>query len=340
MDRKLLESKKIQIFRALAIIAVISIHTAPMGVKQVIIRPFINYAVAMFLFLSGYLTQIDIKENYISIKKNRIWRVLIPYIIWSIIYTIYQYMESGYLVRNSNEVKIFVITLLTNMITTKSNGYFYYIFVYIQMVLLTPILFKLLKSKYWWMGFLVSPIASIVYMYSAFWGLKHNMYLSLIWDVSCFAWIIYYYLGLFLTNFEIKIQKKIKINHLTIMLMICIILQMVEGYIWLKYVQVNYGSQLKLTTYMCNIIFLIICYRILRDNNILIKNKYLIEIGNCSFGIYLIHGLLISVGNKSLICMSMPFIIKDLLILGISYLIVYSGRKIFSVKICKIIGFI
>ena len=49
----------IQIFRALSIIAVVSIHLTPFGEWTVLCRPFINFAVATFLFLSGYLTKIE-----------------------------------------------------------------------------------------------------------------------------------------------------------------------------------------------------------------------------------------------------------------------------------------
>ena len=58
-------NKKIQIMRGLSIIAVIVIHTYNTntymcgGGYGVIIRPFVNFAVGMFIFLSGYLT----KEN-------------------------------------------------------------------------------------------------------------------------------------------------------------------------------------------------------------------------------------------------------------------------------------
>lgn len=49
-------SARIQILRGIAIICVIMIHTAPPGMAQVFIRPFINMCVETFLFLSGYLT--------------------------------------------------------------------------------------------------------------------------------------------------------------------------------------------------------------------------------------------------------------------------------------------
>ena len=77
----------IQLFRALAIMAVVLIHTCPSGEWQVICRPFINFSVATFLFLSGYLTNTD-NDNWEKFFKKRIVRVIIPYIIWTILYSV------------------------------------------------------------------------------------------------------------------------------------------------------------------------------------------------------------------------------------------------------------
>ena len=77
---------KVQYLRAIAIMAVVLIHTCPSGSLQVICRPFINFAVATFLFLSGYLTKSEI-ENRQTFFKKRIVRVIIPYAIWTLLYT-------------------------------------------------------------------------------------------------------------------------------------------------------------------------------------------------------------------------------------------------------------
>ena len=50
------ESYKIQMLRGLAIIAVVFIHNTPDGLGQVLCRPFINFSVGLFLFLSGLLS--------------------------------------------------------------------------------------------------------------------------------------------------------------------------------------------------------------------------------------------------------------------------------------------
>ena len=53
------KSYKIQILSGVAIIAVVFIHNTPSGIIQVWIRPFLNFSVACFLFLSGVLSKAD-----------------------------------------------------------------------------------------------------------------------------------------------------------------------------------------------------------------------------------------------------------------------------------------
>ena len=137
------KNTKIQILRAIAIIAVVMIHTCPDGIMQVYASPFINFSVATFLFLSGYLTSID-NSDWKSFYKKRIFRVIIPYIIWTLLYT------TASFIGDSINFKKYII----NLFSTKAAPTLYYIFVYIQFVLLTPILGKLAKSKYNWIGWL------------------------------------------------------------------------------------------------------------------------------------------------------------------------------------------
>ena len=146
---KATKSNMVQVFRALAIFAVVMIHTSPSGIGQVYSRPFINFAVATFLFLSGYLTKIE-NDNWGSFFKKRIIRVLIPYVIWSVIYTVYS--------RHLDKLPY-------NLLTAQATVPFYFIFVYIQFVLLTPLLGKLAKSRFQFLGWFVSPIAVIVFKY-------------------------------------------------------------------------------------------------------------------------------------------------------------------------------
>lgn len=143
-------SNKIQICRAIAIIAVVIIHNCPQEYEGIVIRCFVNFAVALFIFLSGYLTKLvnnDIKMFY----KKRLLRVIIPYCIWSMLYTIF-----------SNKWDSFIF----NFITGQCCSIYYFIIVYIQLTILTPWVSRLIQSKYWKLGLLITPISiAIEYIY-------------------------------------------------------------------------------------------------------------------------------------------------------------------------------
>lgn len=96
-------NKRIQIVRAFSIIAVVMIHTNATGIVGVLSRPILNFCVAMFVFVSGYLTKLDIPD-VLTFYKKRIKKVLVPYFLWSMIYVV----ASG----NINKI-------LTNLLTIR-----------------------------------------------------------------------------------------------------------------------------------------------------------------------------------------------------------------------------
>lgn len=81
------QSQRIQLLRALAIAAVVAIHCCPPGFPQVFVRPLVNFCVALFLFLSGCLTRTSYPDVG-AFWHRRLERVLSPYAVWTVIYTI------------------------------------------------------------------------------------------------------------------------------------------------------------------------------------------------------------------------------------------------------------
>ena len=77
------KSYMIQMLRGLAIIAVVFIHNTPGGLPQVFCRPFLNFSVGLFLFLSGMLSCADKWK-----PRKRIMKIVIPYVIWTLLYVI------------------------------------------------------------------------------------------------------------------------------------------------------------------------------------------------------------------------------------------------------------
>lgn len=316
-----IKDSKIQSLRAVSIIAVVLIHTCPDGMWQVFARPFVNFAVAVFLFLSGYLTKLPITDCK-AFAKKRILKVLIPYVIWTVIYSI------AY--RNPDRI-------LFNLLTTRAAGPFYYIFVYIQFVLLTPLLEKMAASKWQWIGWLVMPVSTVVFTYlPMLMGYQNHGYVTLLWDVSCLCWFSYYYLGLLLKNQMIKVE--IKTPTVVWLYVLSLVLQMAEGLWWNHMGSTNAGSQTKLTVFVSATLFILLIYRYLTDAGRGGKSKLLCLLGDCSFGIYLSHMLIIGVLGKLPFYDQIPFGINTALVIAVCCGCIWISRRICGRKLSGWLG--
>lgn len=321
MNIKHTKIANIQHLRGLAIIAVIIIHSNMLDLLRVTIRPFVNYAVALFLFLSGYLTKLNI-DNTREFFSRRIKKVVIPYIIWSVIFYVTDSRES---------IADFVIKLLTG----QCCGIYYYIFVYIQFVLLTPIISKLIKSKHLWIGWWITPITTFIARYIAF--LLGVTTISSNFKYTFFAWFIYYYLGMALGNGII--QPKENLRKYTLFYIASIVLSLIEGYAWYEIGSLDMATtQLRLTSILTSVSFLLCCYwYIINYKKSNIFTDILNIIGNCSFGIYLSHVLVQSFFENN-IPQYMFFPLNFLLVLIFTTMLVSIGNSILK-KYSWILGF-
>lgn len=319
-------NKKIQILRSIAVFAVVIIHTCPQGILSVPVRPFLNFSVGLFLFLSGYLTKLNI-DNPITFCKKRISRVLFPYIIWTLVYTVIL-------------GDITVSNLIYNIFTTNACYTLYYIAVYIQLVLITPVLVKTIHSKCHYIYLAIQPLFIILLSYIPNFINKPLPYPfnTLFFGV----WFLSYYLGLLLGNKIITIKlsntKLIGIYIFSILLQIC------EGFSWYKLDNISMATtQLKFTAIFSTIYFCIIAYKYIENNKSNIKpNKLynlLISIGDYSFGIFLLHPLLIAIADKISLWKYVFFPINSVIIYILSFICVMLGSKILGKKLGKFIGF-
>lgn len=318
----------VQIFRALSIIAVVMAHTTPSGECQVFCRPFINFPVATFLFLSGYLTKTE-NDNWYAFYKKRILRVIIPYIIWTIIYTLPPVISgaSG------------ISSIPRALVLANSAATMYYIAVYVQFVLLTPLLARLAKSRYRHLGWLVAPVSSLIFLYyRSITGVGvDNQYISWFWSKACLGWFTYYYLGLLLGNRIISPRCQLK--TLIWLYLGSILLQMAEGYVWLVMIGEPFsGSQMKLTAYLSCVIFLLIVYTVLNKPEIDIKNRFLRSLGDYSFGIYLCHIMVLGLMYRVPFYAEIPYPLTSATILIVSWGCCYTADKIFGEKLSRWLG--
>lgn len=307
------QSKHIQILRGLAILAVVLIHNTPAGISQVIIRPFLNFCVGLFLFLSGLLSD---RKSWNP--KKRIIKVLVPYIIWTFIYVC-----SG----NLNSLSQIPIEYLKSLLAGNAAAIMYYIFVYCQLTLLIPFIDKLANSKYKYLGFLISPLEILVMRtLPIILGYQINKYLQIIIGLSCLGWFTYFYLGYLIAN------KKISVNihnrSLVILLIVSILVQMLESYWYYSLGNTNCGTQLKITTLVSGVIFALIAYKFINAPKPY-HSKLLTVLGNYSFGIYFSHpAILIVLRAIPLYTKYVLYPLNAVVTILLSFAICYIGKKI------------
>lgn len=315
------KNESAQVLRAVAIFGVILIHTCPPGITQVYVRPFVNHSVPLFLFLSGFLTSWE-QPDFFGFIKRRLKRVLIPYLFWTVVYTLATQQPER---------------LLQNAFTSRAAYHLYYIPVYLQFVVLIPLMKVIAKSKYRWVGWVITPVSILCFEYSTvFLGEQLGDHLSAFWYLSCLGWFSFYYFGLILGNNHLRITNKAQSASM-IVLPFLLIVQIAEGYLWFKNGAPDPGTPFKLSSLFTTICIIIAIIPILCGK--LQWPRWLILIGDCSFGMYLSHVLLIWIFSKITILGTLPFPINAILVLLSSLAFVISFRLILGERLGRWIGF-
>lgn len=307
------QSCRIQVLRGLAIVAVVIIHNTPSGFCQIWCRPFINFPVGTFLFLSGMLSGAGRWNPF-----KRIVKVAIPYIIWTFLYVLLRDIKSPGSIPFS-----FVKCLMAG----NSAAVMYYVFVYVQLTLLIPLIDKLSKSHYKWLGLLVSPLEIACFRtLPLVTGVELGGLFTTVRQLSCLGWFVYFYLGYLLGNGILTMGVSTK--RLILIGGGSIALQILEGY-WLFTVgESNCGTQLKLTAMMTTIVFALLAYRYIFANNVPAP-KLLHLLGDCSFGIYFSHlAVMHALGFVPLYAERVVYPINAMVVVLLSLAFVLAGRKV------------
>lgn len=234
---------------------------------------------------------------------------------------------------HSNSIE--VAKLLAKFIVGKAAVPFYYIVVLLQLTIITPWLVRTIKaksvlSKLLWLG---TP-CYIIYLY--IWNFVVGMP-PMLYETLFPAWFVFYYLGLY-----VRLGMKYKANIPVIVTML--ILSCAEAF-WLKNSGLNmsfYTSQITIGSFLYTIA--IIGFLINKSSERYFNKNLLINIGNCSYGIFYIHILILMCVSKVIhfdgwiAYWSSKFMLTSLL----SFSIVYLGQMLLEKRkyVLKLIGFI
>ena len=325
-----------QMLRGIAIIAVIMIHcTNPLlkdnsnYILQIVYRQFINFAVAMFVFLSGYFTKKDdVLTNPKSFIKRRFIRLIPPYLFWSAIGIIMSQTYS-------------FPSIIKRLIFGTSFVQLYYIIVLLQLTIITPILLKTIDKKLIRIIiFAISPITLIAQYISVF---TRDATINRFGTLFT-TWLIFYYFGLVVRNLDISLDtftSKLRLFLVAYVVMISVsIFESISIYNHFNVLDFA-ASQIKLSTFVVSLLVIAIALAFSSIVKVTEKN-ILVIIGNYSYGLYLAHyavmlvinkiGFLYFITNQLLYCVVTSFIV-----LSLTLLFCILCRKILSNK-SNIIG--
>ena len=279
-------------------------------------RPFMNFCVGLFLFLSGMLS---CAEYWNPVK--RITKVLIPYCIWTFVYI---------LLANISHPLHIPVAYAKALILANSAAVMYYIFVYCQFTLLIPFIDKLARSNVFYLGFIIAPVELIVMHYvPLYMGFTLDKYVLCIRGISCLGWFTYFYLGYLIGNKLLKIN--ISTATLGIMWIVSIILQIGEGYLLFSMGEINCGTQLKLTAILSGMLFTMLAYKYIIDYKFTYNIKILKVLGDASFGIYFSHlAVMAMLHHFPYYSQYIGFPLNVLMTIVITLFCVKLGKKVFG----------
>lgn len=280
-----------EFLRGIAIIFVVGIHTFACSkdcseyvrIAEIALRQILNCAVPLFLAISGFfLSKKDLstKEQKISFWKKQIPKVYIPTLVWSIPYLYKSTIMNG----------MPVINCLIYFFTC-SYGVLYFILVIIQMYMLLPYISKFC-NKYGTVVFGAISLLSVFIM-NMYYQFLSGLPLGLI-TILGYAplWVGFFILGIYLSRHS---TREYDIKSLFILLLSALCISVIEANLWPEDMSERFGY--KFSTFLLSYVIILIVFSKKVENVFQARKGLLyngvIKIGKISFGIYLLHCLLI-----------------------------------------------
>lgn len=273
-----------------------------------------RYIVALFFFLSGYglyfqySNNVNYMENFL---RKRLVRIFIPFYVFIVIYVIYR-ATLGEVVNVD-----FFLSFWKDHSNIVYNGWFVN-----SIIVLYVIFYVSFKKKNSKTSFYMLTILTLVYI---FWKAYQN---HGDWEyVSIMAFL----LGVFWMKNRISIDKFIESKYF-----ICLISFSILMYVFRHYeaIMKNIGITNKYVYFgivgnLCTMIFVV--YFLLLTNKLNFSNKYLDFLGNISFELYMIHGLVIHYFGKFFVSSRVNDVIYTIVVFLASIISAYYIKKLIIV---------
>ena len=280
-----------------------------------------RYIVALFFFLSGYGLYFQYSNNATYMEnflRKRLTRIFIPFFVFIVIYVIYR-ASLGEVVNVD-----FFLSFWRDHSNIIYNGWFIN-----SIIVLYVIFYVSFKKKDFKIAIFKLVFFTLVYI---FWKVYQN---HGDWE---YVSIMAFFLGVFWMKDRSLIDKFIKKNYFVFLVSFSILMYVFRHY---EAIMKNIGIINKYVYYgivgnLCTMIFVV--YFLLLTNKLNFSNKYLDFLGNISFEIYMIHGLVMHYLGKFFVSSAVNDVIYTIVVLLVSIVFAYCIKKliiIFEKKLMK-----
>lgn len=282
-------------------------------------------------FLAGYFVNTEkIEANSKLWVIKRIKRVGIPFLIFSFLAATIK------MIREKDSIPKYLINILLGT----ASPQLYYLLVLMQLILITPLLMKAIKSKNHFINSVIIAITPLYLIIIAIISIRLNIQIPQCQTIF-FAWIIYYYLGI---TYNTKKQKiNLEKYNLGACIVIVVLLLFIRSLIniYMYNIGINYFYSISQIRFLNMIYVLFIIIVMLKLENKFKNKRCLEKLGDLSFGIYFIHTYFITIYNHFIIINNyyLYLFLGIITITILSYFSIIIFKKITKNKFDKMLGF-
>jgi surface polysaccharide O-acyltransferase-like enzyme len=268
--------------RGLAIIGVVAIHNTGIGYVfkdtsldfniTVFWRQILNFSVPMFIAISGFFfanKDTSTPEKYFLFLKKQIPKVLIPYLIWSILYIGVAFMRGATFE-----------SLIYRLFTFQTSVQFYFIILIIEYYLLLPVLQKLASTKGLILSAFISVLSCLIIFYLRYYT-EINLPIYIVGAAP--SWLIFFVLGLYMRNNEIILEN----YKISIFIILGLVLSVLETYVlYHKFGSIQDSiTTVKISSFIYS--YFVVLFAFKNVDKHYNKTKLLVYIGsNCNYGVF------------------------------------------------------
>lgn len=286
----------IDFLKGLAIIFLITIHVLSNHLDKIyifFIWNYLHFVVVIFVFSSGYLFALSLKNNFLDIKntifwlKKRIFRLLFPYYFFLafhyLLWIIFPQFFQGYGLKKEMGF------ILSSIFLYGGVDYNWFVLLFVFFTILSPLIAISLRKK---LVFLIIFLLS--FTISLFFSFYKFSYSYFKW-VMVWSWLFIFYLGIIEYLLEEKLNKKqlIFMDFTLIFIWAIILYTFTKNKSHIVFTENKYPPNLIYFSYGLIVNFFIIAFiRLFQWQNFLVKNIINFLARN-SYNLFFIHYLAI-----------------------------------------------